>query len=357
MTVDQGTRPVDQEALLEFLGRFVADLGATMAAGNIVVGHRLGLYSALADGPATPEQLAERTNTNQRYVTEWLAGQAAGGYVSYDAPTGIFSLTPEQAFALAEPDGLSLPAAFLVAVGALRAEPRITEAFRTGAGLGWHEHDPDVFTGTEAFFRPLYVANLVSNWIPALDGVDAKLTASGRVADVGCGLGASTVLLAQAYPNATIVGSDYHSESIDIARSRAAEAGVAKRTSFEASSAQTFTGSGYDLVATCDCLHDMGDPLGAARHIREALDADGTWLIVEPYAGDEISDNLNPLGRMYYSASSFLCVPNGLSQPGGYSLGAQAGERRIRQVVTDAGFTRFRRATETPFNLIYEARP
>ena len=355
MTVDVDT-PVDQDALFELIGRFVGDLGATMAAGNIVIGHRLGLYSALADTPATPEQLATRTGTNQRYVTEWLAGQAAGGYVSFDAPTGTFSLTPEQAFALAEPDGLSLPAAFLIAVGALRAEPRITEAFRTGAGFGWHEHDPDVFTGTEAFFRPLYVANLVSHWIPALDGVDAKLTAGGRVADVGCGLGASTVLLAQAYPNATIVGSDYHRESIDIARSRAAEAGVANRTSFEPSSAQTFSGSGYDLVATFDCLHDMGDPLGAARHIREALSTNGTWLIVEPYAGDAVSDNLNPLGRMYYSASSFLCVPNGLSQPGGYSLGAQAGERRIRQVVTDAGFTRFRRAAETPFNLVYEAR-
>jgi 2-polyprenyl-3-methyl-5-hydroxy-6-metoxy-1,4-benzoquinol methylase len=356
MTVDIDTSPVDEDALFELIGRFVGDLGATMAAGNIVIGHRLGLYSALAETPGTPEQLATRTGTNQRYVTEWLAGQAAGGYVSFDAPTGTFSLTPEQAFALADPDGLSLPAAFLIAVGALRAEPRITEAFRTGAGFGWHEHDPDVFTGTEAFFRPLYVANLVSNWIPALDGVDAKLTAGGRVADVGCGLGASTVLLAQAYPNATIIGSDYHRESIDIARSRAADVGVANRTSFEASSAQTFSGSDYDLVATFDCLHDMGDPLGAARHIREALSTDGTWLIVEPYAGDAVSDNLNPLGRMYYSASSFLCVPNGLSQPGGYSLGAQAGERRIRQVVTDAGFTRFRRAAETPFNLVYEAR-
>jgi SAM-dependent methyltransferase len=356
MTVDQDTRTVDQDTLLEFLGRFVDDLGATMAAGNIVIGHRLGLYSALAVAPATPEQLATRTGTTARYLAEWLAGQAAGGYVSYDAPTGTYSLSPEQAFALAEPDGLNVPAAFLMATGALRAEARITDAFRTGAGFGWHEHDPDVFAGCEAFFRPLYVANLVSSWIPALDGVDAKLRAGGRVADVGCGLGASTVLLAQAYPAATIVGSDYHQESIEIARTRAATAGVADGISFEASSAQTFTGSGYDLVATFDCLHDMGDPLGAARHIREALDPDGAWLIVEPYAGDTVSDNLNPLGRMSYSFSSFLCVPNGLSQPGGYSLGAQAGERRIRQVVTDAGFARFRRAAETPFNLIYEVR-
>jgi ubiquinone/menaquinone biosynthesis C-methylase UbiE len=356
MTVDQNTRTVDQDTLMEFLGRFVGDLGATMAAGNIVVGYRLGLYPALAVAPATPEQLATRTGTTARYLAEWLAGQAAGGYVSYDAATGTYSLSPEQDFALAQPDGLNLPAAFLTALGSLRAEPRLTEAFRTGAGLGWHEHDPDVFTGTEAFFRPLYVANLVSSWIPALNGVDAKLTAGGRVADVGCGLGASTALLAQAYPNATIVGFDYHRESIDIARARAAEAGVADRASFEVCSAQTFPGTGYDLVATCDCLHDMGDPLGAARHIREALATDGAWLIVEPYAGDAISDNLNPIGRMYYSFSSFLCVPNGLSQPGGYSLGAQAGERRIRQVVTDAGFARFRRAAETPFNLIYEVR-
>jgi SAM-dependent methyltransferase len=327
-----------------------------MAAGSVVVGHRLGLYSALAVGPATPEQLAERTGTNQRYVTEWLAGQAAGDYVSYDGTTGTFSLSPEQAFALADPDGLNVPAAFLMATGALRAEPRITEAFRTGAGFGWHEHDPDVFTGCEAFFRPLYIANLVSNWIPALDDVEAKLAAGGRVADVGCGHGASSVLLAEAYPRTTIVGSDYHRESIDVSRRRADDAGVADQISFEVSTAQTFTGSGYDLVATFDCLHDMGDPLGAARHILDALAADGTWLIVEPYAGDAVLDNLNPIGRMCYSFSSFLCVPNGLSQSGGYSLGAQAGEHRIQQVVTKAGFTRFRRATETPFNLVYEAR-
>jgi SAM-dependent methyltransferase len=356
MTVDQENVTVDQDALLEFIGRFVGDLGATMAAGSVVVGHRLGLYTALAVGPATPEQLAERTGTNQRYVIEWLAGQAAGDYVSYDATTGTFSLSPEQAFALADPDGLNVPAAFLMATGALRAEPRITEAFRTGSGFGWHEHDPDVFTGCEAFFRPLYIANLVSNWIPALDDVEAKLAAGGRVADVGCGHGASSVLLAEAYPRTTIVGSDYHRESIDVSRRRADDAGVADQISFEVSTAQTFTGSGYDLVATFDCLHDMGDPLGAARHIRDALAADGTWLIVEPYAGDAVSDNLNPIGRMCYSFSSFLCVPNGLSQYGGYSLGAQAGEHRIQQVVTKAGFTRFRRATETPFNLVYEAR-
>jgi len=348
---------VDQDKLMEFLGRFVADLGATMAAGSVVVGHRLGLYRALATAPATPAQLAERTDTDTRYVAEWLAGQAAGAYVTYDPSTGSYSMSEEQAFALADPNGPNLPAAFVLALGTLRAEPRITDAFRTGGGVGWHEHHPDVFTGTEAFFRPGYAANLVPSWLPALDGVVSKLQAGGRVADVGCGLGTSSVLLAQAYPKSTIVGSDYHQQSIDLARKRAADAGVSDRASFEVASAQTFTGSGYDLVAAFDCLHDMGDPLGAARHVREALAADGTWLIVEPNAGDTVADNLNPVGRMYYSASTFLCVPNGLSQPGGYALGAQAGEAAIREVATDAGFTRFRRAAETPFNLIYEVRP
>jgi 2-polyprenyl-3-methyl-5-hydroxy-6-metoxy-1,4-benzoquinol methylase len=323
----------------------------------VVVGHRLGLYRALATAPATPAQLAERTDTDTRYVAEWLAGQAAGAYVTYDPSTGSYSMSEEQAFALADPNGPNLPAAFVLALGTLRAEPRITDAFRTGGGVGWHEHHPDVFTGTEAFFRPGYAANLVPSWLPALDGVVSKLQAGGRVADVGCGLGTSSVLLAQAYPKSTIVGSDYHQQSIDLARKRAADAGVSDRASFEVASAQTFTGSGYDLVTAFDCLHDMGDPLGAARHVREALAADGTWLIVEPNAGDTVADNLNPVGRMYYSASTFLCVPNGLSQPGGYALGAQAGEAAIREVATDAGFTRFRRAAETPFNLIYEVRP
>ncbi|HEY7812377.1 MAG TPA: class I SAM-dependent methyltransferase [Nakamurella sp.] len=328
-----------------------------MAAGSVVVGHRLGLYRALAGAPATPAELAARTGTNTRYVSEWLAGQAAGGYVNHDASTGSYSMTEEQAFALADPNGPNLPAAFVLALGTLRAEPRITDAFRTGGGVGWHEHHPDVFTGTEAFFRPGYTANLVPSWLPALDGVVDKLQAGGRVADVGCGLGTTSVLLAQAFPESTIFGSDYHETSIDLARKRAADAGLTERTSFEVASAQTFTGSGYDLVTTFDCLHDMGDPLGVARHIREALTTDGTWLIVEPNAGDTIADNLNPVGRMYYSASTFLCVPNGLSQPGGYALGAQAGEAAIRQVTTDAGFTRFRRAAQTPFNLVYEARP
>jgi ubiquinone/menaquinone biosynthesis C-methylase UbiE len=245
----------------------------------------------------------------------------------------------------------------MLALGALRAESQVTDAFRTGAGIGWHEHHEDVFTGCEMFFRPGYVANLTSSWIPALDGVADKLAVGGRVADVGCGHGASTVLLAQAYTKARILGSDYHQASIDTARKRAADAGVADRARFEVASAQTFSGTGYDLVATFDCLHDMGDPVSAARHIRQALDADGTWLIVEPLAGDTLTDNLNPVGRVYYSGSTFLCVPNARSQPGGYTLGAQAGEAAIRQVAEEAGFTRFRRATETPFNAVYEARP
>jgi ubiquinone/menaquinone biosynthesis C-methylase UbiE len=348
---------IDQDKLGELLGTFVTDLGATIAAGNVVIGHRLGLYRSLAGAPATADQLARRTGTDPRYVAEWLRGQAAGGYVSYHPASGQFSLTAEQAYALADPDGLYLPGAFVLALGALRAESQITDAFRAGTGMGWHEHHEDVFTGCEMFFRPGYVANLTSSWIPALDSVTGKVAAGGLVADVGCGHGASTVLLAQAYPTARIQGSDYHQASVDIARKRAAEAGVADRARFEVASAQTFSGTGYDLIATFDCLHDMGDPVAAARHIRQALDADGTWLIVEPLAGDTLADNLNPVGRVYYSFSTFLCVPNARSQPGGYTLGAQAGETAIRQVAEQAGFTRFRRAAETPFNLVYEARP
>ena len=349
---------INQDKLGELLGRFVGDLGATSAAGNVVVGHRLGLFRALAEGPATAEELARRTGTDPRYVAEWLRGQAAGGYVSCDPAAGRFSLTEEQAFALADPDGaLYLPGAFLLALGALRAESQITDAFRSGAGMGWHEHHEDVFSGCEMFFRPGYVANLTSSWIPALDGVAEKLAAGGRVADVGCGHGASTVLLAQAYPTATIVGSDYHQASVDTARKRAADAGLADRARFEVASAQTFSGTGYDLVATFDCLHDMGDPVGAARHIRQAVDADGTWLIVEPLAGDTLAENLNPVSRIYYSFSTFICVPTARSQPGGYTLGSQAGEAAIREVTSQAGFSRFRRATQTPFNAVYEARP
>ena len=349
---------IDMDKLHEFLGKFVTDLGATMAAGNVVIGHTLGLYKALADGPATAEELAARTGTNPRYLAEWLRGQAAGGYVDYDPAAEAYAMTEEQAFALTNPDGgVYAPGAFVLALGTLRAVPRITEAFRTGAGMGWHEHHEDVFLGCEQFFRPGYIANLIPAWLPALDGVQDKLRAGGNVADIGCGLGASTILLAQHYPAARITGSDYHDKSIELARKRAADAGVADRVSFEVATAATFSGTGYDLAATFDCLHDMGDPLAAARHVRAALAPDGTWLIVEPYATDQAAGNINPVGRVYYNASTLLCVPNALSQPGGYALGAQAGEAAIRQVVTDAGFTRFRRAAETPFNLVYEVRP
>jgi 2-polyprenyl-3-methyl-5-hydroxy-6-metoxy-1,4-benzoquinol methylase len=349
---------LDEGRLMEFVGRFVGDLGATIAAGNVVVGHRLGLYRAMVDAPGTSDDLARRTDCDPRYIAEWLRGQAAGGYVTYDAATDTYSLSEEQAFVLADPDGaVYAPGAFVLALGSLRAEERVAEAFRTGAGIGWHEHDSGVFVGCEQFFRPGYQANLVSAWIPALDGVDEKLRAGAKVADVGCGLGSSTILLAEHYPNSRLMGCDYHDGSIELARKRAADAGVADRISFDVASAQTFGGTGYDLVTTFDCLHDMGDPLGAATHIRQSLAADGTWLIVEPFAGDEVSENLNPVGRVYYNFSTFLCVPNALSQPGGYSLGAQAGEQAIGDLVTRAGFTRFRRASETPFNLVYEARP
>ena len=349
---------INTDKLQEFLGRFIADLGATVAAGNVVIGHRLGLYQALAAGPARAEELAARTETSARYIAEWLCGQAAGGYVEYDPSTGTYSMTEEQAFALANPDGgVYIPGAFVFALGALKAEQRITEAFRTGAGMGWHEHDEDVFLGCEQFFRPGYMANLVPSWIPALDGVQDKLRTGARVADIGCGLGASTILLAREYPNSAFAGSDYHDRSIEIARKHADEARVADRVSFEIATAAGFSGTGYDLAATFDCLHDMGDPLAAARHVRQSLAPDGTWLIVEPYAGDTIIDNLNPIGRLGYNFSTLLCVPNAMSQAGGYSLGAQAGEAAIRQLVTDAGFTRFRRAAETPFNLVYEVRP
>jgi SAM-dependent methyltransferase len=348
---------VDHGRLQEFLGRFVADLGATGAAGSVAVGNRLGLYRALAVGPATPAQFAERTGYDERYLTEWLRGQAAGGYVSYDPASGQFSLSEEQAFCLADPNGPDLSVAFRAVLGYLRAEPKISEAFRTGAGVGWHEHHEDVFVGCDAFYRPGYVAELVPSWIPALDGVEAKLQAGARVADVGCGLGSSSVLIASAFPRTTVVGSDYHAESIELARKKAAEAGVGDRVGFEVAPAQTFTGTGYDLVTMFDTLHDMGDPVGAARRVREALAPDGTWLLVEPYAPDRVEETFTPVGRMYYAGSTFLCVPNGLSQPGGYALGAQAGEAAVRQVATDAGFTRFRRAAESPFNLVYEIRP
>lgn len=348
---------MNQDTVAEFLGRFVTEIGATGAAGSVAVGNRLGLYTALADGPATPAAFAARTGCHERPLTEWLRGQAAGGYLTYEPRTGEFSLTEEQAYCLVDPDGPNISAAYRLVLGYLRADERIAESFRTGTGVPWDAHDEDVFHGCAAFYRSGYVAELVQNWIPALEGVQAKLEAGARVADVGCGLGESALLMAKAFPRSTFVGSDYHAESVVEARKRTADAGVADRVTFEVASAQEFTGTGYDLVAMFDCLHDMGDPVGAARRVREALAPDGTWMVVEPAAGDTVADNLHPVGRLYYSGSTFLCVPNALSQPGGYALGAQAGEFPIRQIATEAGFTRFRKAAETAFNAVYEIRP
>jgi SAM-dependent methyltransferase len=324
----------------------------------VVIGEKLGLYKTLAVGPMTPAQLAGRTGTDERYVREWLSSQAAGGYISYDERDGTFSLSDEQACTLAHEDSPAyLPGAFELALGSLSAVPRIAESFRSGAGMGWHEHADGVFHGCEKFFRPGYAANLVSSWIPALREVKQKLEAGARVADVGCGKGASTLLMAKAFPKSRFFGFDYHDKSIEAARESAARENIADRVTFEVAKAKDFPGKDYDFVAVFDCLHDMGDPVGAAAHVRQSLAKDGTWMIVEPFAHDELKDNLNPVGRVYYSFSTLLCTPCSRSQEVGLCLGAQAGESRIHDVVTAAGFSRFRRAAETPFNLVYEARP
>jgi SAM-dependent methyltransferase len=349
---------VDTKKLEQFLGQFVNDLGATVHAGMVVIGDRLGLYKALAAGPLTAPELAAITRTDERYVREWLASQAAGGYITYNAETHKFGMTEEQALALANEDGPAyLPGAFELALGSLAAVPRITEAFRSGAGMGWGEHEDRVFHGCEKFFRPGYAANLVSSWIPALDGVQDKLSRGAKVADVGCGKGSSTILMAKAFPKSHIYGFDYHDKSIEAARESAKQQGVADRVTFEVAKAKEFPGKDYDFVAVFDCLHDMGDPVGAAAHVRAALSDDGSWMIVEPFANDDLQDNLNPVGRVYYSFSTLLCTPCSRSQEVGMCLGAQAGEKQMQKVVTSAGFSRFRRATQTPFNLVYEARP
>jgi len=350
---------LDEQRLMQFVFRAVDEVGATLNAALVVMGDKLGLYRALAGaGPLTPAELAGRTGTAERYVREWLNAQAAGGYVEYDPGAGTYALPPEQTVAFTDESSPAyLPGFFQIAIGSVIDSPRITQAARSGEGVGWHEHDHDVHEGCERFFRPGYNANLVASWLPALDSVVEKLERGARVADLGCGHGSSTILMAQAFPNSTFVASDYHEGSIDTARKRAKDAGVADRVTFEAAPAAAHPGDDYDLVTMFDCLHDMGDPVGAARRVRELLASDGTWMIVEPAAGDRVEDNLNPVGRAYYGFSTLLCTPASLSQDVGLALGAQAGEARIREVVEQAGFTRFRRVAETPFNLVFEARP
>jgi SAM-dependent methyltransferase len=350
---------INEQKMNEFVGRFLDDFGATFHAAMVVIGDKLGLYRTLAHaGPMTSKELADRTATTERYVREWLASQVAGKYVNYDSMTGSYYLSEEQAMALADESSPAfMPGAFQLAVSAVKSEARISEAFRTGKGVGWHEHDPALFRGTERFFRPGYAANLVAKWIPALDNVAKKLDSGIRVADVGCGHGASTILMAKAFPRSTFTGFDYHRPSIEYARKAAAEAGLADRVRFEVAKAKDYPGQGYDFVTFFDSLHDMGDPVGASSHVLRSLSSDGTWMLVEPFAGDKLEDNINPVGRAFYGASTLLCTPASLSQEVGLGLGAQAGEARLRNVVTAGGFTRFRRASETPFNLVFEARP
>lgn len=349
---------IDEKRLDEFVGRFAGDLGAVLHAATILIGDRLGLYGAMGDSaPVTPAELAERTGCDERYLSEWLSAQAACGYCEYDAATQTFRLTEEQAFALTSPDNpLFVPGGMQVAASTIADVDLVGEAMRTGGGVDWGEHDHDLFTGTDRFFRPNYIGNLVDNWLPSLDGVVAELETGARVADVGCGYGSSTILMAKAFPRSTFVGSDPHDPSVLAARKAAAEAGVAERCTFELATAQDFAGDCYDLVTTFDCLHDMGDPVGAAAHIRASLAPEGVWMIVEPNAADHLEDNLSAVGRIFYSASTMLCIPNSRSQAVGLALGAQAGEARTRAVVEQGGFTRFRGAAETPFNAVYEVR-
>ena len=348
---------IDEAKLQEFLGKAVGDLGAAMSATLVLVGDRLGLYKALAAAALTPAELASRTDTNERYVREWLGNQGAGGYVQFDAASGKWSLSPEQALCLADPNGpVDMPGAYNIVEATFHALGRTLDNFKTGKGMEWGEHHACLFHGTERFFRAGYNANLIGAWLPALDGVVDQLTRGAKVADVGCGHGASAILMAKSFPNSTVIGYDYHAESIRVARERAAAAGVSNAT-FEVADAVNYPGKGFDLIAFFDCLHDMGDPVGVSRHAREALNKDGTVMIVEPFANDRVEDNLNPVGRVMYGASSQICVPVSLAR-NGPALGAQAGEARLRDVVVNGGgFSHFRRATQTPFNLVLEARP
>jgi SAM-dependent methyltransferase len=353
------TVPIDEARLEMFMGQVVTDMAAAISAPLVLLGDQLGLYRAMAGaGPLTSAEVAERADVRERYVREWLGNQAASGYVQHDPSTDRYSLPHEHALALADPDSpFYVMGGYQILASIWADEERILDRFRRGEGMGWHEHDPRLFSGTERFFRPGYQAHLVPEWIPAFDGLEAALREGATVADVGCGHGASTILMAQAFPRSRFTGFDYHEGSIARARELAAAAGVGDRVGFEVASASDYPGGPYDLVCHFDCLHDMGDPVGAARHVRETLAPDGWWMIVEPFAGDSLEENLNPVGRLFYAASTLLCTPNSLSQDVGLALGAQAGEARLRDVVSSAGLTRFRRATQTPFNLILEARP
>jgi SAM-dependent methyltransferase len=359
MTTTERPVEIDTDKLMAFVFRAVEEVGATLNAALVVMGDRLGYYRTLAGaGPTGAAELAERTGTSEHYAREWLNAQAAGGFVEYDAASGRYTLPAEQAVALTDENSPAfLPGFFQVALGTVHHAPETIEAARSGAGIGWHEHNTDVHVGCERFFRPGYNANLVTGWLPALDGVVEKLERGVTVADIGCGHGASTVLMAEAFPRSRFIGSDYHPASIEVARARAAEAGVADRVTFEVAPATSYTGSGFGLVTTFDALHDMGDPVGAARHVRETLADDGTWMVVEPMAGDNVEDNLNPVGRAFYGFSTLLCTPGSLSQDVGLAIGTQAGPARLRDVTTAGGFSRFRVAASTPFNIVLEVRP
>ena len=349
---------LNPDALNALVGQMINDLGAAVGGALVLLGDRLGLYRSLAEtGPTTSAELARSTGLDERYLREWLSAQAASGYVDYDGASEAFSMTPEQVAVFADSESpVAMTGGFYSVASVYHDQPLVEAAFRTGDGVAWGDHHNCLFCGTERFFRPGYAANLVQEWIPALDGVEEKLLAGASVADVGCGHGASTLIMARAFPQSEFVGFDIHPASIDAARQHAAEQGI-RNVRFETASAQDFPGSGYDLVTTFDALHDMGDPVGAAAHTRQALAPDGTWMIVEPMAGDTLADNLNPVGRVYYGFSTMVCTPSSLSQNVGLALGAQAGERRLGEVVGEGGFTRFRRATQTPVNMILEARP
>jgi 2-polyprenyl-3-methyl-5-hydroxy-6-metoxy-1,4-benzoquinol methylase len=357
--MEASTTTVDEARLEQFVGQAVTDLGATLNGVLVMIGSELGLWKALdGAGPLTCEEIAERSGVAERYVREWASAQAASGYLTYDADADKFTLPPEQAMVFAnEESPVYLLGGYHLISSAFKDRERIEERFKSGDGFGWHEHDPELFLGTEQFFRPGYRAHLVAEWIPALDGIEEKLQSGAKVADIGCGHGISTILMAEAYPQSTFRGFDYHDASIERAKQIAEAEGVSENTEFEVAAGKEFNGDGYDLVCFFDCLHDMGDPVGALKHVREQLADDGTVMLVEPFAADSLAENLNPVGRVYYAASTLICTPSSLDQEVGLGLGAQAGERRLAEVAKEAGFSRFRRATETPFNLVLEARP